>query len=1254
MKIPRTLGRYEVVDLIGRGGMGALYRARDPRIGRFVAIKQLRPEFDTPELRDRFSREAAAAGSLSHPNIVTIYDVGEDDGLPFIAMEYVRGETFTDILGLRPPLSILRKVQLTEEVCAGLAHAHEAGIVHRDIKPANLIVGSEGIVKILDFGIAKLTASGMTLPGVILGTLNYMAPEQVRGTAVDARADIFAVGAVLYELLTHQQAFPGRAADEVFDRILNGAPRPITESCPDIDPRLVDLVDFALEKDPDQRIQEIAWLQKELANIRLKPSAGEPRRSSARRASSSQRQAGVLTPVPAPVPGNGPAISPDRDLAARRAQIDEHLIAAKHAFDAGNYDAAIESCKQVLMLDDSDERAISQLDRIHAAFDEQQAHADLVAHEQQAEARLRAGVDAARRRFAGGDHQAALQLLEALDPASHALVAETLEELRSALREIEDERRASRERAERRQRLMDVLGAARAAIQNDRLDEAVRLLEMLRDIDRDAPEVSDFAERVRRAQDAARLKGEIDVILREFDEALRLNDLPRAGDRLNAAAMLAPHDPGVDGARTRLDHAMAALAAKEAAEARAREAEQRLEQSAAHFENGDLAGAADMLKLAAALAPQDPRVGEFSARLQEATERRAAAEAAERLAHQIAELIASASRRFQSAGDRTSELVSALRDADQALALDPGNADALNLKAAIEESIAALREAARVKAVVNNARTRFANGKPQAAIRLLEESQPESHPEIAAALSELRDALQKIEEERRVEQERIVKQERVAALLTDAQTAMRDNRFEAALEHLAAAAEIDPASPEIVRLRERVHQEQAAARLVAELDSRLADFDGRLTAGDLPAATDRLEAAATLAPVHLRVQLARQRLEQAVAAREAAEARARDLEAKHAAAEALFEQGDFQGSLRLLKLAQSLDAHHTPTALLFERVEHAIKQQEAAAAAEKRRRAADDLLGAAAERLQSAEHHAGDLVLAVQEIDQALTLVPDHAGALALKATAEAAVAAEQQAAVIRASIRNARSRFANGKHQAAFQLLEQLDPSAHPIVEETLKELRGALHEIEERRRAEQELAERQRQTAALIGTARAAIKAARFTDALNALSAARLIDASADGLAELTAQALRGQSGESAATPRPEDDGTADEEATRVILLSPDGHPRRIGEVEQVLPTAASDDREDSPQGAQRTEAVGRAWRWVLIVTAGVLLLLVLVALYRYSQPTRIGAYPVEIALPGVLQRLADSREFALPEASTEHRDIESACRHSWSRRV
>ena len=174
-------------------------------------------------------------------------------------------------------------------------------------------------------------------------------------------------------------------------------------------------------------------LQKELANIRLRPAVGEPRRTGSPRTGSSQRQTGLITPPPSPVSGSRPSSSTDRNRAAAKAQIEEHLSAAQREFDAGNYDAAIESCKRVLMLDDSDERAIAQLDRIHSAFDEQQALADLAAQEQEAEERLNAGIEDARRRFAKGDHQTALKMLEALEPASHVLVGAALEELRSRL-----------------------------------------------------------------------------------------------------------------------------------------------------------------------------------------------------------------------------------------------------------------------------------------------------------------------------------------------------------------------------------------------------------------------------------------------------------------------------------------------------------------------------------------------------------------------------------------------------------------------------------------------------------------------------------------------------------------------------------------------------------------------------------------------------------------------------------------------------
>ncbi len=533
MKIPRTIGRYEVVDLISRGHMGALYRARDPRIGRYVAIKRLEWDYETPDLRNRFLRDAAAAGALSHPNIVTILEIGEDDGLPFIAMEYVRGETFTDVLGLRPPLSVLRKLQLVEEVCAGLAHAHEAGIVHRDIKPANLIVSSDGVVKILGFGIANFSSTEITLSGGLPGVVNYMAPEQVRGEAVDTRADVFAVGAVLYELLTQRQAFPGQWPFEVLNKILNSVPPPISEALADIDPRLGQLVELALEKNRNRRIPEIALLQKELANIRLNSAS----RSDPPATASMQRRTGLITPPPRPVAGSVLPASSNRNRAAK-AQIEEHLITAEREFDAGNYDAAIEACKRVLMLDDSEERAIAQLDRIHAAFDEQQALAErrhqevetlvataaarlddatpqatelalavkeieralsldpehagalqlrmtaqaAVAAEQKASV-IRASIRNARTRFANGKHQAAFQLLESLDPAANPLVEEALAELHDALLKVEESSRSEQKRVDRKRQLAAYISTARAAINAGRFKDALDALAAARSID---------------------------------------------------------------------------------------------------------------------------------------------------------------------------------------------------------------------------------------------------------------------------------------------------------------------------------------------------------------------------------------------------------------------------------------------------------------------------------------------------------------------------------------------------------------------------------------------------------------------------------------------------------------------------------------------------------------------------------------------------------------------------------------------------
>jgi serine/threonine protein kinase len=201
---PSRISRYEIKCPIGGGGMGTLYLARDtnPTTERLVALKLLRANLDSGDLRARFAREAQSLARLNHPNIVNIYDSGEYRGAPFIVMEYVRGETLAEKVRRRAPLSLAQKLKWLAELCSGLAHAHEAGVIHRDIKPANLMVDQHGHLKVVDFGIARVAESltrvgvQMTQLNVQVGTPGYMSPEQIVGGDIDPRSDLFAVGAV--------------------------------------------------------------------------------------------------------------------------------------------------------------------------------------------------------------------------------------------------------------------------------------------------------------------------------------------------------------------------------------------------------------------------------------------------------------------------------------------------------------------------------------------------------------------------------------------------------------------------------------------------------------------------------------------------------------------------------------------------------------------------------------------------------------------------------------------------------------------------------------------------------------------------------------------------------------------------------------------------------------------------------------------------------------------------------------------------
>ena len=289
--------------------MGSLYLARDPAIDRLVAIKLLREGFEDESLRERFAREVRATGKLHHPNIVTVFDTGEHDNRPFIAMEYIAGETLASVIHRRAPASIVEKLSILEEVCDALGCAHEAGIVHRDIKPANVMIeDATGAVKILDFGIAHAGETGLTNAGEMVGTLNYMAPEQISGAMVDQRTDIYAVGVLAYELLSYQRAFAGTMQEGVLARLLHGAPPAIESVVPGIDPQLSALVTRAMAKQPSDRYADMEQLRQELEAVRTRlrrvrgrqrragRCRGRRRRRNGRRAGSADLLAGTHPP----------------------------------------------------------------------------------------------------------------------------------------------------------------------------------------------------------------------------------------------------------------------------------------------------------------------------------------------------------------------------------------------------------------------------------------------------------------------------------------------------------------------------------------------------------------------------------------------------------------------------------------------------------------------------------------------------------------------------------------------------------------------------------------------------------------------------------------------------------------------------------------------------------------------------------------------------------------------------------------------
>jgi predicted Ser/Thr protein kinase len=375
------LGKYELIRELGRGAMGVVFKARDPLIGRLVALKTITAGVaENPDLKERFYREAQAAGNMQHPNVVTIYDLGEADGTPYIAMEYLEGESLEQLISRRCPLLLVQKLGFVVQACRALHYAHGRGIVHRDIKPGNIMVTVEGIVKVVDFGIARLIDTSKTQTGTLLGTLAYMSPQQIRGKHADERSDIWAMGVVMYELLSQQRPFPGDNHAAVLLSIIGDEPAPINSVVADCPVELAAIIHKTLRKDDAERYQS-------MENVLLE-----------------------LEPVWS---------SLQRDTVSRMLGQSQQLI------QSGNMEEARDLLRQCLLIDTSNLTAKARLDEVTAALQGSAGRLKLRESVAKGESLLAEGLFLEARRQA----EAALQL-DAHDSAARRLLGqvETREE----------------------------------------------------------------------------------------------------------------------------------------------------------------------------------------------------------------------------------------------------------------------------------------------------------------------------------------------------------------------------------------------------------------------------------------------------------------------------------------------------------------------------------------------------------------------------------------------------------------------------------------------------------------------------------------------------------------------------------------------------------------------------------------------------------------------------------------------------------
>jgi serine/threonine-protein kinase len=484
----RKIGKYEIRERIGRGGMGMVFRAHDPVLDRPVAVKVISDDVEvTAELRARFFREAQACAKLSHPNIVTVYDMGEDDGRLYIVMEFLEGEELRHLISQRRPMALEDKVALMVQVCDGLHFAHQRGVIHRDIKPGNIIVLRDGAAKIVDFGIAHVATlgGGLTRTGLVMGTLRYISPEQARGRA-DHRSDMFSVGSVFYELLAYRPALSGADPMHLLEQLRSEEPPLLTDLDRSIPADLSAVIARAMRKEPAERYADLGQMRADLENVqfRLSSEASEARRRLGRRLERARQLQTELTERI-----GGDTSSSELPTIDDRARLDTlRAIESQLAEQTQRLEEALDHAEQVAPLLD---RGLAHLDARRfddAQVDLESVLAQMPEHRRAAAALAvaREGAERARRRALVigrlGEAGAALErgaYRECID-----IVAEIFEDATAV--DLGDEAGGLRRAAEAAMAAQEAAQREELERQRDRAEAALPMLDEVRGLARDA------------------------------------------------------------------------------------------------------------------------------------------------------------------------------------------------------------------------------------------------------------------------------------------------------------------------------------------------------------------------------------------------------------------------------------------------------------------------------------------------------------------------------------------------------------------------------------------------------------------------------------------------------------------------------------------------------------------------------------------------------------------------------------------------